>query len=147
MNIRIFPFLFILLVTLITSCTGENKLTVNDPQFLVEEDTLSIVSTVANDTMKKAHEVREFKENLKVIEQKYGEQWGFCECVVANDSLDRAFKVLIDFETPEAELLLSRFEFISKKCQAFLGMDASRTPEQREIHQKKVKNCLKNVRK
>jgi hypothetical protein len=97
------------------------------------------------DTVKKKHQIKEEKENLAKIEKKYGEQWGFCECVVANDSIDKAVKNLIDFETPQAEKLLDRFDYVSKKCQAFLGMDASKTPEERQKHEKKVKKCLKDA--
>lgn len=98
------------------------------------------------DTIPKKHEVKEQKENLAKIEKKYGEQWGFCECVVANDSIDRAVKKITDFETPDAEKLLNRFDYVSKKCQAFLGMDANRTPEERQRHEKKVKRCLRETK-
>ncbi|MCO5261013.1 MAG: hypothetical protein M9916_12810 [Crocinitomicaceae bacterium] len=117
-----------------------------------EEDAIETIENEAIDPMlladstKKAHEIKEHQENLKAIEKKYGEQWGFCECVVANDSIDKAVKNLKDFETPEAEKLLERFEYVSNKCQAFLGMDASATPEQRAKHEKKVKKCLKDAK-
>lgn len=100
-----------------------------------------------SDTFKKKHEIKEQQENLAKIEKRYGEQWGFCECVVANDSIDKAVKKITDFETPETEKLLERFDHVSKKCQAFLGMDSSRTPEEREKHEKKVKKCLKDAKK
>ena len=109
-------------------------------------DSNVLVNALKQDTTKKAHEIKEFNENLKVIEKKYGEQWGFCECVVANDSINKAVQNLVDYESPQAERLFERFEYVSTKCQAFLGMDANRTPEQRADHQKKVKNCLKNAK-
>lgn len=114
------------------------------------EESVSIEQEIPNafvaDTAKKQHQIKEEKENLEKIEKKYGEQWGFCECVVANDSIDKAVKNLVDFETPQAEKLLDRFDYVSKKCQAFLGMDASRTPEERQKHEKKVKKCLKDAK-
>jgi hypothetical protein len=104
-----------------------------------------LAQAISSDTTKKIHEIKEQKENLAKIEKKYGEQWGFCECVVANDSIDKAVKNVVDFETPQAEKLLERFDYVSKKCQAFLGMDANRTPEERIKHEKKVKRCLKEA--
>ncbi len=148
MNLRNFPLLITAIIFTVASCTSKSKPTeeivdFDSLQVEVESDT---ISRMFSDTLKKAHEVREQKENLLVIEKKYGEQWGFCECVMANDSIDKAVKSLVDFETPAAEKLLERFEYVSTKCQAFLGMDNSRTPEQRAAHQKKVKNCLSNAR-
>lgn len=129
---------------LIASCS-HNDVVFDEP--IVQELNLSEIEQIAQiqDTTKKQHEIIEQKENLAKIEQKYGEQWGFCECVVANDSIDRAVKALIDFETPAAEKLLDRFDYVAKKCQAFLGMDANRTPEERLKHEKKVKRCLKQI--
>lgn len=106
-----------------------------------------IESALISDTAPKKHEAKEQKENLAKIEQKYGEQWGFCECVVVNDSIDQAVKKTTDFDTPEAEKLLNRFDYVSKKCQAFLGMDTNRTPEERQKHEKKVKRCLRETKK
>lgn len=107
---------------------------------IIEQDSTDLF--VATDTSKT--EVKEFKENLEKIEKKYGEQWGFCECVVANDSVNEALMNLEDFDSPEFDKLNSRSDFIMKKCQAFLGMDANKTPEERALHEKKVKKCLKN---
>lgn len=112
----------------------------------VAEDSLETNNPFVADTTKKAHEIKEAKENLSKIEKKYGEQWDFCQCVVANDSIDRAIKKMTDFESPEAEKLLERFEIVSTKCQAFLGMDGNRTPEERAKHEKKVKKCLKEAK-
>lgn len=80
----------------------------------------------------------EFQENKAKIEAKYGEQWDFCHCVVLNDSLDKAVKAgNID------DKLMSRLEEVDTHCKAFLVMDASQTPEQRAIHDKKIKKCLR----
>jgi hypothetical protein len=51
------------------------------------------LSTVLKDTAteKKAISV-ELKENHEKIVKKYGEQWDFCTCVVANDSINDAFE-------------------------------------------------------
>lgn len=138
-NTTVFLTFFIISSCNSTTAVQEDK--PDDTSLSTESDGME--SAFSSDTTPKKHEVREQKENLAKIEKKYGEQWGFCECVVANDSIDRAVKKITDFETPEAEKLLNRFDYVSKKCQAFLGMDASRTPEERQKHEKKVKRCLR----
>lgn len=147
MNLRILPIILILLFTALSCNTKRDNIEVEEgvvDSLMVDSNVL--VNALKQDTTKKAHEIKEFNENLKVIEKKYGEQWGFCECVVANDSINKAVQNLVDYESPQAERLFERFEYVSTKCQAFLGMDANRTPEQRAAHQKKVKNCLKNAK-
>jgi len=95
------------------------------------------------DSTKRKNEIKEFKENLKVIEKKYGQQWGFCECVVANDSVNNALIATTNFEGIKFDKLMERSDYITQKCQAFLSMDANKTPEERLKHEKKVKKCLK----
>ena len=142
---RLFTFIILssLLVHSCRSSVGSEVVPVEEI-----EETINELEYIYNDneqdTIKKQHEIKEFKENLRVIEKKYGEQWDFCPCVVVSDSIDKAVKRLVDFESPAAEKLFERFEYVSLKCQAFIGMDANRTPDQRAIHEKKVKNCLKN---
>lgn len=135
----------ILFTVLLFSCSSptENASLPTETENL-EEDT--VVLLTAADTVKKNYEIKENQENLQKIEKQYGEQWGFCECVVANDSIDKAVKKIDDFESPQAEKLLDRFDYVAQKCQAFLGMDSNRTPEERSKHEKKVKKCLKNAK-
>ena len=139
-----YSILILLLSCSIYSCSNESNELVEP---LVEViDSTDVQSTeLLNDidTTKKSHEVKEFKENLKVIEKKYGEQWGFCECVVANDSVNDAIINLTDFEGPKFDKLMARSDFITQKCQAFLSMDSNKTPEERYKHEQKVKKCLK----
>lgn len=132
-------FLFAFIMFFSCGRKNENQNIAPEETSLIEQDLTEALTT---DTVKKKHEIKEQKENLEKIEKKYGEQWGFCECVVINDSIDKAVKSLADFETPEAEKLLERWEFVSNRCQAFLGMDSNKTPEDREKHAKKVKRCL-----
>lgn len=147
MNLRIIP-LIVIAAIFVVACKSEQA-EVDEVEITADTlmvDSSLLLTVLQQDTTKKAHEVLEFSENLKVIEKKYGEQWGFCPCVVANDSINKAVQSLVDYESEEAERLLDRFEYVSNKCQAFLGMDSNRTPEQRAAHQKKVKNCLKNAK-
>ena len=80
----------------------------------------------------------EFKENKLNIEKIYGEQWDFCKCVVANDSLDKAVKA-----GDITDKLMERFDEVDIKCKSFLVMDNTRTPEERAKHDKKIRNCLR----
>lgn len=86
----------------------------------------------------------ELKESIALIEEKYGEQWDFCNCVVKGDSINKAFSKP---NLPDAEFdrLSKRFDEIDEKCQAFRVQDANRTPEQRDQHEKKVRKCLRDA--
>ncbi len=141
-NVKLTLFLTFLTILSCGRKTNNQEVITGEP--VAKEQGLA--DALAADTAQKIHEIKEQKENLERIEKKYGEQWGFCECVTVNDSIDKAVKKLVDFETPEAERLLERFEYVSNKCQAFLGMDANRTPEEREKHERKVKKCLAEAR-
>jgi len=83
----------------------------------------------------------ELQESIAKIEEKYGEQWDFCDCVIKGDSINKAFSKP---NLPDAEFdrLAKRFDEIDEKCQAFRIQDANRTPEQRAAHDKKVRKCL-----
>lgn len=143
-----YTILILLLSGLFYSCNNEVETEIVEPVVEVVDTTTIKSSALMGDIdNKKTHEVKEFKENLKVIEKKYGEQWGFCECVVANDSVNVAIISLKDFEGPKFDKLMARSDFITTKCQAFLSMDSSKTPEERYKHEQKVKKCLKAAKK
>jgi hypothetical protein len=82
----------------------------------------------------------DLKESLAKIVEKYGEQWDFCHCVVVSDSIDKAIK-----EGNTDDKLIERWDYIDNKCQAFKIQDPSRTPEQREAHERRVQRCLKEA--
>lgn len=146
MKFNLISIVLVLGVYVFNSCTNEANSDLND-----ENKDLIVDSTSLDDkdldTSKNVSEIKEYKENLVKIEKKYGEQWGFCECVVANDSVNNAIIALTDFEGPKFDKLMVRSDFITKKCQAFLSMDGSKTPEDRMIHERKVKKCLKEAKK
>lgn len=86
---------------------------------------------------------KEFKENLMKIEREYGNQWSFCDCVIKGDSINKAF-AKPDISDVEFDRLSKRFDEIDEKCRAFRIQNPNITPEERNSHEKKVKNCLKN---
>jgi hypothetical protein len=83
---------------------------------------------------------KEMAENRKKIEKKYGEQWDFCTCIIANDSITDAFEKKL---TPQQEQkLMERWDYVDRKCKELTTFDQT-TPEERTKHEKRVKKCLK----
>lgn len=80
----------------------------------------------------------ELKQSIAKIEEKYGEQWDFCHCVVVNDSIDKAIK-----GGNSDDKLMARWDIVDQKCQAFRIQDPARTPEERDAHERRVRKCLK----
>ena len=135
--------LFFVLLFSVSCSQGDSKtenLDSTDDTLLVEslEDALS---TEVNEKKRK-NDSLELKESIKKIEAKYGEQWDFCDCVVKGDSINKAF-LKPNLPDKEFDRLSKRFDEIDEKCQAFRIQDANRTPEERTIHDKKVKKCLR----
>jgi hypothetical protein len=93
--------------------------------------------TTTKDTMILVDE--QFEQNKIKIEKKFGEQWDFCRCVLANDSLDR----LIKSNTALDDKFMAYFENVDQKCKAFLVMSPNKTPDERANHENKIKKCLK----
>lgn len=86
----------------------------------------------------------EIDQATKDIEAKYGEQWDFCACIIAQDSIDKAFQK--DLSDAQMDRLIDRSDFVDNKCKTLL-IQPNSTPEERDKHEKKVKNCLRNAKK
>lgn len=82
----------------------------------------------------------ETRENIKRIEEKYGEQWDFCTCVVKMDSINTA---LMEASDEIFDLVMERSDYIDNKCKEVL-IQPNNTPEERSKHQQRVRECLKN---
>ncbi len=106
----------------------------------VDTTDLEFVPESAMDTSISVDE--NFTENKKKIEEKYGEQWDFCHCIFANDSLDKVVKSGGDLDDD----FFKAFETVDQKCKAFLVMSPNQTPSERAAHEKKVKDCLRGSR-
>ena len=87
---------------------------------------------------------KEFKENLIRIEQEYGDQWGFCDCVIKGDSMNKAF-AKPDISDTKFDKLSKRFDIIDEKCRAFRIQNPNITPDERQSHEAKVKKCLREA--
>lgn len=140
-------YIIFLFLAILTSCSQTET---NSEVIEIEIDDTTQVEVIKEDITPKQAVVEaikkdksvdvDFKENKKEIEKVFGEQWDFCHCVVVNDSIDKAVKSG-NFD----DKLMERFDEVEVKCKSFLVMDNSRTPEERMLHEKKIKNCLRDA--
>lgn len=143
-------FVFLSLLLILSSCGEElkdSKPKKNDVVIMTEEDSItatidSLHITSEMDMSLICPEDRgEFLGNLAEIEKMHGQQWDFCTCVLKNDSINKAFmKELSDDAFDELSL---RFDIIDTKCKAFLAQNPNQTPDDRDKHEKKVRDCLR----
>ncbi|MCJ8288878.1 MAG: hypothetical protein HRT58_05640 [Crocinitomicaceae bacterium] len=146
--------LYVLSLFLLFSCSGESTED-TDPKEQPKNDTLSVENPLELDTLNiksdykmedvDVKERKEFKKNLANIEKKYGIQWDFCTCVLANDSLDKAVKnpAVSDLDMDQ---IFKRFDVVAEKCKAFQIQNPNQTPEERARHERKVSNCLRGAK-
>lgn len=137
-----FHFLLPVLIFL-ASCSSNEEC--RECQVETTKDTISEVDDLhaaLKDTAgEKKSVVAEMKENHAKIVKKYGEQWDFCTCVVANDSINDAFEK--GGLTPaQEEKIMARWEEVDRKCKELLTTPNT-TPDERAKHDKKVMKCLK----
>ena len=128
----------------VASCNGNSEV-MDD----LNIDSLGLDSipgdTLAMDTsafVDSAGYVDQEAEIANEIEEKFGEQWDFCDCVVKNDSVNKA----IDFAETDEEFdkILARMDEIDSHCKEMLTTPNT-TPDERKKHERKVRKCLKNA--
>ena len=137
-----FTYSIFILLVICFSCTEKKSKThtTSSEKLLVKKDSVKPEIKEIKIISKK----NEKTENHNKIIEKFGEQWDFCKCVLANDSINSAFeKTVTDAETNK---LMKRWEHVEVKCKEFLTSE-NKTPEQRIEHELKVKKCLKNAAK
>lgn len=101
----------------------------------------SMEEALKNDSAVTVGMTKEQKINHVKIVQKYGEQWDFCKCVVANDSItDAAEKG--NLTDAQYDKLMVRWEYVDGKCKELTTFE-NQTPDERAKHDKKVIKCLK----
>ena len=136
-------FQFLFLSLFVVSC-GSNE-ACKDCEAENKKDTIEEVDDLEaalKDTVTEKKSVAiENKENHEKIVKKYGEQWDFCTCVVANDSINDAFEKG-NMTPKQEEKLMARWEHVDNKCKELLTTPNT-TPEERAKHDKKVMKCLK----
>ncbi len=85
----------------------------------------------------------EEEDIANAIEEKYGVQWDFCDCVVKNDSVNGAIE---DAESDaDFDKVLARMEVIDQHCKELLTTPNT-TPDERAKHERRVRKCLTNAR-
>ena len=137
-----FTYSIFILLVICFSCTEKKSKTnsTSTEKQLVKKDSVKPEIKEIKIISKK----NEKTDNHNKIIEKFGEQWDFCKCVLANDSINSAFeKTVTDAETNK---LMKRWEHVEVKCKEFLTSE-NKTPEQRIEHELKVKKCLKNATK
>ncbi len=136
-----------LIALLLLSCSGKEHCA-DCPECGVNlnVDNMTIEDAVLNskNSVNQGVDTNELSASIAKIEEKYGEQWDFCDCVIKGDSINKAFSKP-NLPDKEFDRLSARFDEIDIKCQAFRIQDASRTPEQRDKHEKKVRKCLRDA--
>lgn len=127
---------------LVTSCKSEVK-KIPVKRNVTEEEVQVVKKTQGDDlvktTVKSKTPIKEQKENLAKITSQFGEQWDFCSCVKANDSINVASQK--EMNDGQFDRFMKRWDEIEKKCKAFLTVPNT-TPEERDLHEAKVKRCL-----
>lgn len=141
---RLLPLSIVALFIAFSSCSGDGEGTdLNDLVDTLTVDTL-IDTTLVDSTLftDDSGYVDEALETENLIEATYGEQWDFCDCVVKNDSVNKAIESAGD---DEFDAILERMEVIDQHCKAMLATPNT-TPDEREAHERKVRKCLRNAK-
>jgi hypothetical protein len=130
---KLLPFTLVALFIAFSSCSGDGERSdIIDTVDTLNVDTL-IDSSLVDSTkfMDSSGYVNEEAETENLIEATYGVQWDFCDCVVKNDSVNKA--------------ILERMDVIENYCKAMLAAPNT-TPDEREAHERKVRKCLRNAK-
>lgn len=100
----------------------------------------SLLDTMLLDT---GQYVNSEEETQELIEEKYGEQWDFCDCVVKNDSIQKVVEKASD--DADYDAIFARMDEIDMHCKELLTTPNT-TPEERDRHERKVRKCLRNAK-
>ncbi len=143
---RAYYFLALLPLLSFVSCNGsggtsEDLLTDSlaiDTTLL--DSTLNALDTV---TLDSAGYIDETAALTTQIEKVYGQQWDFCDCVVKNDSIEKA--IFATDDDAQLDLILARMEVVDQHCKELLTTPNT-TPDDRAKHERKVNRCLKDAK-
>jgi len=142
----IFFNVFILSLLLISCNSGDGDNNDNIDSLIIPIDTLiTEIDTTSSlpDSLKGKGYVESTEEIEKEIEKKFGKQWDFCDCIVKQDSVNKA-AAKDGLTDAQYDALFDRMDVIDKHCMA-LTATPNTTPEERQKHERKVKKCLKNA--
>lgn len=147
MRFAIYLALSAMIIT-VSSCKGDGDSNNNDSVDSTAIDTslgVDTLETITPDSavIDSAGYIDEENAISNKIEEEYGEQWDFCNCVVKNDSVNNA--ILETDDDAQIDIILARMDVIDQHCKEMLTTPNT-TPEERAKHERKVKKCLDNAR-
>lgn len=137
---------FILLFSICVSCKGGGNGDGISSSDSLGLDSLPIDSTLMPiDTVKvdSAGYIDETSALTSQIEKIYGEQWDFCDCVIKNDSIEKA--IFATDDEAQLDLILERMIVVDQHCKELLTAPNT-TPDDRAKHERKVNRCLKDAK-
>ena len=137
---------------LLSACNSEEKKG-KENQKTKEADTTQVDTTnqlkdttqLSEEELKEQGYSIESEEEDKIMKElnKQAVQWDFCDCVVKNDSVQKAIETADD---NQIDAIFARMEEIDKHCKHLLTAPNT-TPKERNAYQARVKKCLRNARK
>lgn len=144
----ILVFSFAAIVAACNTGSDNDTIDINDTDTVLVDTSLLNVDTtsILPDSLQEAGYVDESEETANIIEQKYGEQWDFCDCAVKNDSVNQAIENSENLSDAEFDVLFARMDEIDMHCKELLTAPNT-TPEERDKHKRKIRKCLKNAGK
>ncbi len=128
----IFGFFFIFLLF---SCSQNKKNEEGKKNTIIKKTTREDTLNFPLDTAA----VQKAEKPLPTIENKYGKQWDFCDCIKKKDSINKLF--LTDLSDKQLDEILGSSDIIDQKCKSVFDYNVS-SPEERVIHQKKIDDCM-----
>ena len=140
------PYAILLLITLFSLVSCNRDVGAIDETIGEQIDTVLIDSTLNPiDTVQldSAGYIDESAALATQIEKVYGEQWDFCDCVVKNDSIEKA--IFATDDDAQLDLILARMEVVDQHCKELLTTHNT-TPDDRAKHERKVNRCLKDAK-
>ncbi len=136
-------FAFSLFALILVACNSEEEV---KKEAHDEHDTSAVDSTtidtltISDDSLEaQGYDVKEDEKIEENLEKKYGEQWEFCDCIVRNDSVNKALETATD---AQVDKIIARMDVIEKHCKKMLTVPNT-TPEERAKYQRKVNKCLR----
>lgn len=139
-------FIIVLLIssTVFYSCKNDAQDAETNTKDKIVDTAKQITNTVELDTIQAPEmafvDTTPEKSSQEIIEQKFGKQWNFCDCIKANDSINTAMAGE-NLSDKDFDILVDRLDVIAQKCKEILVVPNT-TVEEREAHKAKVKKCL-----
>jgi len=137
-------FLLASLVSCNTSTVIDYKVSIDSLEMSDVEELVFDTISILPDSLMKAGYVEETKFLAIAIEDKFGVQWDFCDCIVKSDSINKIMSDLEGVSEAHIDVVFARWNEIDKHCKALITAPNT-TPSERNEYSLKVEKCLKNA--